>query len=146
MDLYKKTALTALLLTPLLIPSGAAAEGLKLRTIMLDLAHDMEAIVRAISFEDYKTVKLLAKKIADHARPPLEERMRIMKFLKGDAAGFKAADDAVHTAAEKLAEAASKEDRYMVVENFRDVLNGCVDCHTKYRIKVRKEFYKDSDG
>jgi cytochrome c556 len=143
MDRMKKTIL-ACLIAALAIPSMAAGEGLRLREIMFGLADDMAAIVRAITLEDYETVRIRALRIAEHERPPFDERMRILKFLNDDAAGFKAADGVVHSSAKKLSDAAAKKDYYEVVENFRDVLNGCVDCHTKYKSKVRKHFYTDT--
>ena len=142
MKLFNRAAFAILFYAVTTAPTGAFAEDLKLKKIMQDLAGEMEAIVRAISLEDYGTVHDRALGIAGHEKPPVEERMMILKFLQADAAGFKAADGVVHDSAARLAAAADKKDHYGVVGAFMDVLNGCVDCHAKYRGRVLEQFYR----
>ena len=124
------TIITGLILA-LLASTGQAHADLRLRGIMVELETSMEAIVRAISLDDLEAVESNARQIADHEKPPVEERLKILGFLKEDANGFKETDGIVHLSALKMAEAAARKDYEGIVDNYRDVLNGCVSCHTR---------------
>ena len=110
---------------------------------MVELEARMEAIVRAISLDDLEAVESNARQIADHEKPPVEERLKILGFLQEDANGFKETDGIVHLSALKMAEAAARKDYEGVVENYGDVLHGCVSCHTRYRSRIVDHFYGD---
>ncbi len=136
------TIITGLILA-LLASTGQAHADLRLRGIMVELEARMEAIVRAISLDDLEAVESNARQIADHEKPPVEERLKILGFLKEDANGFKETDGIVHLSALKMAEAAARKDYEGVVDLYRDVLNGCVSCHTRYRSRIVDHFYGD---
>ena len=64
-------------------PAGAQAESAKpmaLRGVMDKLGRDMQAITGAISKEEWAVVAELAPKIANHAEPPVAEKMRILNI------------------------------------------------------------------
>ncbi len=137
----KKIALISALFISLLSLTGQAQAGLRLRFIMDAIETNMEAIVRSISTGDFKAIEARAREIADHEKPPMEERQKIMSFLKGDAKGFKEADGIVHHRAAKLSELAKKKDYKGVVDTYGLLLGGCVKCHNQYRSRIVKEFY-----
>ena len=110
----------------LLASTGQAQAELKLREIMVALEARMEAVVRAINLDDFEAVESNSRQIDHNEKPPMEERLKIMGFLKEDASGFKETDGVVHLSALKMAEAAARKDYEGVVDNYRDVLNGCV--------------------
>lgn len=129
----------ALALAALFLATEARAEK-NLRVIMGELAANTEAITRAIGNGDLEEIERNARMIAEHDKPPIEERKRILGFLKEEAAGFKGADEFVHDSAQELAESASAGDFDGVLENFRNVLEGCVRCHTGYRERIIERF------
>ncbi|MCP3677441.1 MAG: hypothetical protein GY721_07610, partial [Deltaproteobacteria bacterium] len=139
----RKLAVMTALILALLASTGQAHAELRLRGIMIELEARMEAIVRAISSGDLEAVDSNARRIADHEKPPLEERQRILGFLKEEANSFKEIDYAVHLSATKLAEAAGNNDYEGVVDNYRDVLHGCVNCHAGFRPRIVEHFYGD---
>ncbi len=125
----------------LLIPAGEAQAELRLKAIMAGLMSDMDEIRRGIKDGDFKAVEEHAKKVANHEKPPMEERERIMGFLKDEADGFKSADMEVHNAATGLAEAAAQMDNTAVIVHYSRILRGCLKCHTRYRARVVDHFY-----
>ena len=137
----KRIIFIPLLAVFLLISVSEAQAELRLKAIMAALENDMELIVRAINSGDLKSVEGFATEIADHEKPPLEERQRIMGFLKEDAQGFKAADMVVHNAATELADAAVQNDYERVLSSYTNILTGCVKCHSRYRARVMEHFY-----
>ncbi len=76
-----------------------AAEPLALRKIMKDLGGNMQAVTDGISREDWMLIEKTAPLIAEHPQPPLLEKMRIMSFIGGNMARFKAYDGETHQAA-----------------------------------------------
>lgn len=123
----------------LLLTSTANAQGTpNLKMIMIDLEADMEAIVRALNYDDFEAVKTHALEIANHQKPPMAQRKKIMAFLGSEMNGFKSSDAFVHDSAVKVAEAADEQNYAKVVESYGILLGGCVACHTKYRSRVLK--------
>lgn len=125
---------------------GAAREAqaeLSLKAIMAGLMSDMGEITRAMNYDDFKAVEEHARKIANHPKPPVEERERIFSFLKDEATGYKAADMEVHSAAAGLAEAAAQMDNDAVIRHYSKILRGCLKCHVRYRARVVQHFYGD---
>ena len=108
--------------------------------IMVDLETDMEMIVRAVSYGDFKAIEASARKIADHDKPPMHERAKILAFLGDKADGFKKSDKRVHNAAAELALVAAEKNYEKVVRGYASLLDGCVACHTKYRSEIIEHF------
>jgi len=137
----KKITFISTLLVALLTLTGQARAGLRLRDVMHGLEVRMEAIVQGISYGDFVSVDSYARAIAGHEKSSIEERQKILSFLKEDAGGFKEADSAVHRAAAKLSEAARKKDYNGVIKAYGLLLDGCVKCHNEYRTRIAKAFY-----
>jgi len=139
--LKKMVLITAIIAVAASVAFAGVGEPLRLKTIMNDLAGEMETISRGVWLGDFKSIEAAAVKVADHEKPPMPERMKILGFLKGRAGGFKTADAKVHNNAMAMAEAAKREDMKGVLENFSIVIEGCVECHTDYRPVIVEHFY-----
>lgn len=121
--------------------AAAAAEGgppADFKEAMQSLNQSMLQVSDAVMREDYGAMAEAARFIAEHPRPPLQFRKRVMGILGPDAAGFKAVDHDVHQRASDLAAAAEREDLAGVMRHYLHLNQGCVDCHTAYRDRVRK--------
>lgn len=100
---------------------------------MKQLGRDMQAVMAAISNEDWSAVAATAPRIARHDEPPLAEKMRILAWLGTDAGRFRGFDAQVHDAALGMAEAAARGDGRAVIAAFAGVQQGCLGCHQAFR-------------
>ena len=108
--------------------------------IMEDLGDHMVRITEGITHEDWIRVAEHAEAIADHPRPPMTERTRIMAFAGTDVARFKEYDAEVHEAASALADKAAGGDGSAIIASFGRLQNGCLDCHATFRQAYRDHF------
>ncbi len=122
-------------------PNGGEQEPLVLRKIMKDLGTDMQKIVDGISREDWSLVEQAAMRIADHPRPPLREKLRILAFIGTDMSKFKSLDKETHETARLLASRAKENDGRAVIETFAKLQLGCLACHQEFRQPLRQHFY-----
>lgn len=142
------SVLTAVTLVFAAISTVQAAEeqptkALTVRDVMQQLGRDMQAVTGAIAMEDWKLVAELAPKIADHAEPPLKEKMRVMAWLGTDVPKFRGHDSRVHSAAVTMKEAAERDDGQAVIVAFSRVQQNCLACHQSFRQSFRQHFYGD---
>ncbi|MEE9543954.1 MAG: hypothetical protein V3V95_09280 [Thermodesulfobacteriota bacterium] len=103
---------------------------------MVNLETDMEMIVRALNYDDFKTIEARALSIANHEKPSMALRQKIMTFLGEEMDGFKKIDTFVHDSAVKVAEAAAEKNHEKIIIHYTILLGGCVACHTKYRSRI----------
>lgn len=123
-------------------PAPRAEEGaLALRGIMRDMGRELTAAADALLREDYYAVERSASRLAAHAQPPAEERVRIITWLGGEAARFKGFDDEVHGHAQALAAAARERQPRPVLEAFSKLQSACVGCHVEFRKRLLERFY-----
>ncbi len=120
---------------------SSITEPLALRKIMQDMGGEMAAIAGAISREEWRQVEESAMRIADHPRPPMEERSRIIGFLGKDMARFKGYDTKTHDIARQLAGAAAHEDGPAVISTFAALQRSCLECHRNFRKPIQEHFY-----
>lgn len=118
-----------------------AEEPMSLRTVMEKLGHDMEAVTGAISKEDWALITELAPKIANHAEPPMSEKVQILTWLGSDAGKFRSFDMQVQAAATEMGEAAKQADGQRVIEAFSKTQQSCLACHQNFRQPFVKRFY-----
>ncbi len=123
------------------IPSEDAPKPLALRKIMQDMGREMELIAGAISREEWTQVEKSAMRIADHPRPPMAERSRIIGFLGKKMAQFKGHDTKTHDTARHLAEAAAHGDGPAVISTFAALQRSCLECHRHFRDSIQEHFY-----
>jgi hypothetical protein len=118
-----------------------AAEPLALQKIMQDLGLNMQLITDGISRDDWELVEKTSSLIADHPRPPLAEKMRILSFAGTDMGKFKAYDGATHDQAQALGKAAKTQDGQGVILAFQKLQTSCYNCHSEFRKPFVAHFY-----
>ena len=139
-------AALALLAGSLPPPARAAdtpeqAAPMALTTIMQDLGKDMQGVTDGIAHEDWPAVAKLAARIADHPQPPLAEKLRILAFVGKDAGQFRGYDRQAHDAAQRLAQAARRQDGVAAVAAFANVQGACLGCHQRFRKPFLEHFH-----
>lgn len=105
--------------------------------LMRELGDRMERISDGIWREDYAAIVEAAQYIADHPKPPMEQRRKIIGALGADAADFRAGDKRVHDGALSVIEAARAEQMPEVAARFGRLAEGCVACHSDFRSRLR---------
>lgn len=113
---------------------------------MEELGEHTQRIVSAINREDWEWVAREAEAIAEHPRPPKEERQRIMAFAGERKAEFQEYDQETHAAAAELADIAAEGDGREVINTFARLQTTCLDCHANFRGDFRQHFYLNKDG
>jgi cytochrome c556 len=136
-----KLVLVSILSISLASSFAEAAEPLALQKVMKELGQNMQIITGAIALEDWALVAKTAPMIAEHAQPPVAEKMRIMLFMGGDMPRFKAIDGETHEAADELMNAAKEKNGQKVISAFQKVQTACLNCHQAYRAKFTVHFY-----
>ncbi|WP_114327357.1 cytochrome c [Candidatus Colwellia aromaticivorans] len=112
-----------------------AAEG-SLKLVMRGLLKDTQQLTAAMLNEDFTLIAAKAKIIADHPKPSMATRKKIMKTLGADMAKFKANDDVVHNAAVEIVTNAEQKNINGVGENFKKMIGGCLSCHSTFKNRV----------
>lgn len=120
---------------------SSPAEPLVLRKIMADMGKEMGIIAEAISREQWSQVEESAMKIADHPRPPMSERAKIMALFGTDMARFKGYDTKTHDTARILAEQAAEKNASAVISTFTTLQRSCLECHQNFRKPLQQHFY-----
>jgi cytochrome c556 len=118
-----------------------AAEPLALQKVMKDLGINMQVITDGISRGDWDLVEKTASLVADHPRPPLSEKMRIIRFVGTDMSKFKAFDGETHDQAQAVARAAKAKDGPGVILAFQKLQTSCYNCHSEFRKPFIEHFY-----
>ncbi len=116
-------------------------EPLVLREIMQDMGKEMEKIAGAVSREQWEQVAESALRIADHPRPPMSERKKIMALFGNDMARFKGYDTKTHDTARTLADVAAKQEGSAVISTFATLQSSCLKCHQNFRKPFQEHFY-----
>jgi len=122
--------------------AATAVEPLVLRKIMRELGKNMQHISDSIAREDWALVTEIAPRIADHPKPPLTEKIRILAFVGSDAGKFRDYDEKTHQAGQELRRAAAQQDRTEVISAFAILQESCVTCHQSFRKSFQEHFYE----
>lgn len=125
--------------------TGLAAEPLALQRAMKDMGRNMQVIVDGLSREDYAVVEKAARAIADHPQPPLGEKLRILSFVGGDKARFKAFDDETHDIAIALAKASKIGNGEEAIAAFQKLQSSCLACHQAFRKPFVEHFHEKAE-
>lgn len=118
-----------------------AAEPLALQKIMKELGQNMQVITDGIFRKDWEQVEKTASLIADHAQPPLTEKMRVMRFVGTNMGKFKAYDGETHNQAQALGKVAKAKDGPGVILAFQKLQTSCYNCHSEFRKPFVAHFY-----
>jgi len=116
-----------------------AKEG-SLKLVMQGLLKDTQALTSAMLNEDFALVAVQANNIADHPKPSMAIRKKLMKAMGADMVKFKANDDVVHNAAVAIMKNAEQKNIKGVNENFNKMIGGCLSCHRLFKNKVSAIF------
>ena len=111
-----------------------AASGLK--KIMQGLRNDTVLIMDALLVGDMDTVADAAERISDHPQIPPDQVSLVAAELGPEMAAFKQFDTLVHDLSVSMREAADGNDPVSAERHFRDMIAGCLGCHSKYRQRV----------
>ena len=131
----------ALLTSSSLLQAETDEKPMEIRKIMQGLSRDMQQVVAGTAKEDWQQVEQAASRIADHPKPPLSEKLRIVAFMGSKMADFKSHDDRTHNTAKELVSAASQQDARNVIRTFARLQSTCLDCHQNYRQTFQQHFY-----
>lgn len=118
-------------------------EPLALHKIMQDQGMHMQHITDGISRQNWQLVAKSAALIADHPHPPLVEKMRILRFVGGDAGKYKNYDHKTYQAGQKLRQAAEHQDGPLIVSTFATLQQSCLACHQDFRKPFQEHFYEN---
>lgn len=120
-------------LVPVTAAAGEAESAAGLRFIMQDLGGKVRDIAEGISREDWHIVNRLALRIAEHPKPPMNERVKLLAHLGSEAKNFQRLDSAAHDSAMTLSAAAARSDGDAVIAAFGELQRACYSCHKLYR-------------
>ena len=118
-------------------PTAAPAEAGTLKSVMQQLGRDYAALDHAVLVGDFAAAAVAAEHIANHEKPSMFQRMKIMAVLRTEMSAFKQADDKVHQLAMAIKQAAEKKDMSLLIQRQSGMLSACMACHTAYRSKIK---------
>lgn len=115
-----------------------ANKSLDLKTIMRLIMTDINMINEGIYTQNFQLIEQGASAINQH--PPLSDETRtfIQKTLGDQMPAFGGYDKLVHNHADSIKNAAIQHDMNKVLEQYRIVQQGCVNCHTSFRETIIK--------
>ncbi|GAV21213.1 hypothetical protein MMIC_P2193 [Mariprofundus micogutta] len=119
----------------LLTGTAWAGDG-SLKQIMQQLGKDYSSLNHAILLKDFAGAAHFAHAIADHDKPSMGQRLKIMGELGTEMSAFKKADGRVHELAIKIEEAARAKDMPLLIQSQSQMLTACMACHTSYRSRI----------
>jgi cytochrome c556 len=112
-----------------------AKEG-SLKFVMQGLLKDTQELTSAMLNEDFILITAKAKHIADHPKPSMATRNKLMKAMGAEMINFKAYDFVVHNAALEIVKSAQQNNIDGVGENFKKMIGGCLSCHNMFKSRV----------
>lgn len=120
--------------------AGTRAALPRLFSVMVGLQGDMERISRGIWTESYDSIAAAARAVADHPTIGSEGIAKVQGVLGEDMAAFKGMDMTVHDLAVEVEEHAVAGDLEAVLDAEGRLRQGCVECHTAFRQRLRDAF------
>lgn len=120
------------------VDQEAEPESQELHTIMRLLIQDIHTINEGIFTQNFDLIETGAAKINDHA--PLSDKSRnlVSETLGERMAQFGEYDHLVHSRADSIRNAAINRDMGKVLEQYRIVEQGCVNCHAAFQDEIRQ--------
>lgn len=114
-------------------------ETLELQTIMRLLLSDIDRINEGIYTSDFSLIELGASGINEHPALSEESLQLVRETIGSKMEAFGKFDHVVHTRADTLRIAAQEQDMSRVLENYRIIQQGCINCHTAFQQEIRDE-------
>lgn len=100
---------------------------------------DIHTINEGIYTQNFDLIETGAAKINDHAPLSDESRNLVMETLGDRMVQFGEFDNLVHSRADSIRDAAINRDMGKVLEQYRIVEQGCVNCHATFQDEVRSK-------
>lgn len=139
--LAKATAISAIVITTSLL-AGESTEAqtsqVTFKTVMQGLLANMQLVTQGIVMENFNQIATASAKIADHPKPDMAIRKKVMMSLASEMGTFKSFDNVVHGAASKMTIAAKEKNMEEVVSQYQTLIAGCQSCHAIYKARVTK--------
>jgi len=106
--------------------------------MMQKLLTDMQTVDQGIYTENYEMIAHGAGGIADHPKMTIKDKKIIKQSLGQEMKKFVAFDMSVHHHADSMRMAAMRKKMQKVLNHYRIIQQGCVDCHSNYRTEISK--------
>jgi len=116
---------------------GGTGEPRLLLPIMTQLGVDMMTLTHGLMTDSAELVAHGADAIAHHPPIAQEDLARISQTLGAEMAEFERLDTEVHEGSIRLYEAVQSGDTDQVLTVLNEVQRGCVECHAKFRNRLR---------
>lgn len=115
---------------------------LELHTIMRLLMLDIHTINEGIYTHNFDLIETGSEAINSHSPLSDESRSMVKNKLGDRMPAFGAFDNRVHAYADSIRDAALNQDMERVLQHYRIMEKGCVDCHTAFQSEIRLERLK----
>jgi len=131
-----KLSITLLILSTTLLANELPKNDLKnvMKNLLTETLHLTEAIVQS----DYLMIEKSAHNIANHPAANMATKKKLMMGFGLEMIKFKSYDSKVHQAAVNISQASKEEDMPKVMNNYNKLIQGCQNCHNKFRKRVIK--------
>lgn len=138
---YKFFLSSAFAALTLMTCNVASAQQMELRSVMQDMSRNLQAVVDAISREEWGRVAELSSKIELHQQPSDSEKTRIITFFGPEMGRFKAFDTQTSEAASRLQQFAKAGQPQQVIDSVAKLQTSCLGCHEAFRERFINRFY-----
>jgi cytochrome c556 len=118
-------------------PHSAEGKGRALLPIMQELGVRMAALTHGLMVDSAELVADNAKLMAEHAPIAADELARLQRTLGADMAEFERIDTETHGKLVRLRDAAASGASNDVLTRLNEVQRGCVECHSRFRNRLR---------
>lgn len=138
--LFLSATLTLMLISGLTAFNNDQSEdSLDLHTIMRLLMTDIHTINEGIYTHNYDLIETGAAAVNGH--PPLSDDSRVLvqRTLGDRMTAFVGFDNLVHAYADSIREAARDQHMERVLNHYRIMEQGCVNCHRSFQDEIRRE-------
>lgn len=137
--MIKNTILISCIISLSLLGGISAAQSKQENTfknLMQGMLIDSLKINKAIFLDDFSTIEISADNIANHPKPAMRIRKKIMMNLGTEMATFKQHDTVVHNIALEISKAAKAKNMPLVTSNYQRLTQGCLSCHSQFKQRV----------
>ena len=134
-----KLAASSLLISSLFVIAHTKeqkAPQVTFKNVMQGLLTDSLAINNGIFLEDFTMIEQAAAHIADHPKPDMSIRKKLMMNLGAEMGTFKSLDHVVHQSGVDLVSAAKEKNMVKVVAKYHQLIDGCLSCHADFKKRV----------
>ncbi len=112
-------------------------DSLDLQTIMRLLMLDVHSINEGIYTHNYDLIQSGAAAVNGHPSLSDESRTLVQQTLGNRMPAFVEFDNLVHTYADSIREAARAHNMERVLNHYRIMEQGCINCHTSFQDEIR---------